>query len=138
MTADASLSDLSRRIDVLKFRGVQRDVSAARQAARSGKIEDALRAYGVAIEHSPESAFLYRERGVIEREQGNSDAALVDFRKAVALDPADAAAQVQVAEILDGRDDFEAALAAYAAALALDPNERVEARRNALLRSRSS
>lgn len=133
VTADASLSDLSRRIDVLKFRGVQRDVSAARQAARSGKIEDALRAYGVAIEHSPESAFLYRERGVIEREQGNSDAALVDFRKAVALDPADAAAQVQVAEILDGRDDFEAALAAYAAALALDPNERVEARRNALL-----
>jgi tetratricopeptide (TPR) repeat protein len=133
VTADASLGDLSRRIEVLKFRAVQRDVSAARQAARSGKTEDALRAYVVAIEHSPESGFLYRERGVIERAQGNSDAALEDFRKAVALDPADAAAQVQVAEILDARDDFEAASAAYAAALSLDPNERVEAERNALL-----
>lgn len=132
LTADSSLSDLSRRIEVLKFRGLQRDVTAARQAARAGKVEDALRAYSAAIEHSPETGFLYRERGLIEREQGNTDAALEDVRKAVALDPADAAARVQVAEILDARDDFDAALAAYASALALDPNERVEAKRNAL------
>jgi tetratricopeptide (TPR) repeat protein len=133
IAADSTLIDLSRRVEILKFRGVQRDVTEARQAARSGKVDDALKAYRVAIERSPDTGFLYRERGTIEREQGNAEAALEDFRRAVALDATDAASAVQVAELLDARDEFDAALAAYAAALALEPNERVEAKRNALL-----
>jgi tetratricopeptide (TPR) repeat protein len=133
VAADPTLIDLSRRVEILKFQGVQRDVTEARQAARSGKVDDALRAYRAAIEHSPDTGFLYRERGAIEREQGNTEAALEDFRKAVTLDATDAASLVQVAELLDARDEFDAALAAYATALAIEPNERVEARRNALL-----
>src|SRR5215475_1962752 len=81
LTADPSLTDLTRRIEVLRFRAVERDVTTARQAAQSGKVEDALRAYRVAIEHSPETGFLYRERGAIEREHGDADLALADFRK---------------------------------------------------------
>jgi tetratricopeptide (TPR) repeat protein len=133
IAADPSLSDLSRRVEVLKFQSVQRDVTTARQAARSGKAEDARRAYRVAIEHSPDTGFLYRERGSVEREQGDTVAALEDFRKAVALVRTDGASLVQIAELLDARDDFDAALAAYASALALEPNERVEAQRSALL-----
>ena len=97
LTADPSLTDLTRRVEVLRFRGVERDVTAARQAAQSGKTDDALRAYRVAIDHSPDTAFLYRERGVIEREHGDADAALADFRKAVALDASDAASLVEIA-----------------------------------------
>jgi len=133
LTADPSLTDLTRRIEVLRFRAVERDVSAARQAARSGKADDALRAYRVAIDHSPETGFLYRERGVIEREHGDADAALADFRKAVSLDASDVASLVEIAQILDARNDFEAALTAYDDALALEPNDRVEAKRNALV-----
>jgi tetratricopeptide (TPR) repeat protein len=130
LTADPSLTDLTRRIEVLRFRAVERDVTAARQAAQSGKTDDALRGYRVAIDHSPETGFLYRERGVIERERGDADAALADFRKAISLDASDAASLVEVAQILDARNDFDAALQAYNDSLALEPNERVEAKRN--------
>src|SRR5437899_819925 len=94
LTADPSLTDLTRRVEVLRFRAVERDVTTARQAAQSGKVDDALRAYRAAIDHSPETGFLYRERGVIEREHGDADAALADFRKAVSLDASDAASLV--------------------------------------------
>ncbi len=133
LTADPTLGDLSRRIDVLRFRAVQRDVAAARQAAQAGKVDDALRAYRVAIDRSPETGFLYRERGVIEREHGDADAALADFRKAVSLDATDVASLVEVAQLFDTRGEVDAALKAYADALALEPNEGVEAKRDALL-----
>ena len=109
---------------MLRFRAVERDVNGARQAAQSGKTEDALRAYRVAIDHSPDTGFLYRERGVIEREHGDADAALADFRKAVSLDASDAASLVEIAQLLDARNEFDAALKAYDDALTLEPNER--------------
>jgi len=133
LTADPSLTDLMRRVEVLRFRAVERDVSAARQAAQSGKVDDALRAYRVAIDRSPETGFLYRERGVIERQRGDADAALADFHKAISLDPSDVASLVEIAQILDARNDFEAALKAYDEALALESNDRVDAKRNALM-----
>jgi tetratricopeptide (TPR) repeat protein len=133
LAADASLSDLARRIEVLKFRTVQRDVAAARQAAGSGKIDDALEAYRVVIAHSPDTGFLYRELAMIERKQGDGNTALEHFRKAADLDPSDTTSLVQIAELLEARDDVDGALAAYARALALEPDARLEARRNALL-----
>lgn len=133
LTADPSLTDLTRRIEVLRFHVVERDVTSARQAAQSGKTDDALRAYGAAIDHSPETGFLYRERGVVEREHGDRDAALADFRKAVSLDSSDAASLVEIGDLLDARGDVDAALKAYDAALAVEPNERVDAKRNVLI-----
>src|SRR5262249_45219470 len=105
--AHPSLADLSRRVEVLRFRAVEHDVTTARQAAQSGKTDEALRAYRVAIDHSPETGFLYRERGAIEREHGDADLALADFRKALSLDASDAASLVEVAQILDARNEFE-------------------------------
>src|SRR4029077_10054487 len=119
LTADPSLTDLTRRIEVLRFRAVERDVTAARQAAQSGKTDDALRAYRAAIDHSPETGFLYRERGVVERDHNDVEAALGDFRKAFSLDAGDAAALVEIAQILDARNDFDAALKTYNDALNL-------------------
>ena len=133
LTADPSLIDLTRRVEVLRFRAVERDVTAARQAAQSGKVEEALRAYRAAIEHSPETGFLYRERGILERDRVDADSALADFRKAVSLDPSDAVSLVEIAQLLDARNDFDAALKAYDDALALEPSEPVEAKRNAMM-----
>ena len=39
---------------------------------------------------SPDSAFLHRELGQLERRAGNADRALEHLRRAVDLDPADA------------------------------------------------
>ena len=130
--ADAALSDLARRVEVLRFRAVQRDIADARKAAQSGKADDAVRAYRTAIAGSPDTAFLYREVAIIERGMGNTDAALEDFRKASSLDPSDPVPLVQVAGLLEARGDVEAALKAYDAALAVEPDPGVEARRDAL------
>lgn len=132
LALDASLPDLRPRIEVLRFRGVERNIASARQAARSGDIDVARRAYGRAIENSPDSAFLYRELAAIEARAGDRDQALDHFRKALALDPSDAASLVQVAELLEARDDLDGALKAYSEALDLEPNERIRERRDAV------
>lgn len=132
LAADPTLTELARRIEVVRFRDVQRDVASARQAARSGKVEEAVRAYQRLIELSPESAFLYREIAVLERDRGDVDAALEHYRKATALDPGDPAPLAEMAALLDARDEFDAALAAYDAALALAPDPELARKRDAL------
>ena len=130
LAADPSLSDVRRRVEVLRFRGVEQNIARARQFARQGKIDEALEAYTNAIASSPESPFLYREVAALERQKGNTDAAIADFRKAVALDPADARSLAQIGEILEGRDDLDGADKAYSESLALEPNAEVEKRRD--------
>lgn len=131
LNIDKSLTDVQRRLEVVKLRTVQREVGNARQAAKNGKTDDAIRAYQSAIASSPESAFLYRELAGIERAAGNNDAALGHYRQANALEP-DAASLVAMAELLAARDEFDLALKAYDDALALDPNPTVQEARAAI------
>ncbi len=121
LAIDASLMDLRRRIEVLQFRNVQQVIEAARAAVAAGRLDEARVAYERAITVSPDSAFLLRELGILERRQGNLAAALEHFRRAVALDATDAVSLVQTGEILEGRQDFAAAAAAYRQAAALEP-----------------
>jgi tetratricopeptide (TPR) repeat protein len=120
--ADPSLSDLRRRIEVLKFRSLQESLMAAREAAQAGRSDEAIRAYTTALASSPDSPFLYRELGIVEHQRGDIDAALEHFRRAVALDPADAESFEQIGDILEARNDLEGAAAAYTTAGALDPS----------------
>jgi hypothetical protein len=86
------------------------------------------RAYASAITSSPDSPFLYRELAVVERRQGNPEAALEDFRKALALDPTDAGSSVGVGDLLAEGGDLEGAEKAYTDALLLEPSEAVDAK----------
>jgi tetratricopeptide (TPR) repeat protein len=132
LTADPSLNDVRRRVEVLKFRSLEQQIAHARDLARLGRTDEAAQAYTSAIASSPESPFLYREIAAIERQKGNLDAALADFRRALALDPGDARSLDQVGQILESRDDLEGAEKAYADALAVEPNPDVERRLEAL------
>jgi tetratricopeptide (TPR) repeat protein len=129
---DPSLVDIKRRVEVLRFRGLGQDLAAARQAAADGKLDDAARAYASAIASSPDSPFLYRELAVVERRQGNAEAALGDFRKALALDPTDAGSSVGVGDLLAEIGDLEGAEKAYTDALLLEPSEAVDAKLDGL------
>lgn len=128
VAADPSMTDLGRRVEVMRFRGVEQNLARARQAARSGRFDEAIQIYTTAIVSSPESPFLYRELAAIERQRGNADGALEHFRRAVALDPSDATSLVQIGELLEARGELADAEQAYAGALALDPNAAVEKR----------
>lgn len=135
--ADPSLTDIARRVEVLKFRGVEQNLASARQAARAGRADEAIRAYTAAIASSPDSPFLYRELAGVERQKGDGTAALEHFRKAAALDPGDAKSLEQIGEILEAQGDLDQAATAYRDALALAPNADIERRLEAI-RERSA
>jgi tetratricopeptide (TPR) repeat protein len=128
VAADGSLADIHQRVEVLRFRIVEQGVARARQAARTGRLDEAIQAYTSAIATSPESAFLYRELGAIERRKGNLDAALEHYRKAASLDAPDAESLAQIGDILESRGEFEAAVKAYSDSVAIEPNAAVEKR----------
>jgi tetratricopeptide (TPR) repeat protein len=125
---DPTLVDVRRRVDVLRFRVVRETLADAQRAAEAGRYEEAAQAYERAISASPDSAFLYRDLAAIERASGRTDAALEHLKKAVALDPTDAASLVHAGEILEARGDLEGALAAYDNAAAVAPDETLRKR----------
>jgi tetratricopeptide (TPR) repeat protein len=126
VAVDPSLTDIRQRVEVLTFRGVEQNVANARQAARAGRLDDAIQAYNTAVASSPDSPFLYRELAAVERQKGSADAALEHYRKAASLDPTDARTFEQIGELLEASGDVDGAAKAYEDSLAIEPNADVE------------
>lgn len=133
LTVDPSLTDVHRRIEVLRFRGVQDVIERARSAARAGRLDEARNAYRRALEVSPDTAFLHRELAVVERRRNDLASALAELRRAVDLDPADAAAFVELGEILEQQSNFDEAEKAYRKAIDLEPSDELSRRVAALV-----
>jgi len=126
LTIDASLTAVQRRIDVLRFRGLQAFVDAGRRAASAGAIDEARRQYERALSASPESGFLHRELAALERDAGALPTARTHAREATTLDPADAAAFVLTGEIEEALGAYDAAVDAYRRAADLEPSESLD------------
>jgi tetratricopeptide (TPR) repeat protein len=131
VAVDPSLVDIRRRVDVLQFRGVERELAAARQAVKEARFDDAAKEFGAAIASSPDSGFLYRELAEVETKRGRADDALKDLEKAIALDAGDTAAMVQIGDLLAARGDFDGAARWYGEAVVIDPSDAVEAKLDA-------
>lgn len=128
LAIDPSLTEVRRRVDVLRFRSLQDIIEAARGAAAAGRLDEAEAAYARAVAASPGSAFLHRERGVVARRRRDSSAALDHFRRATALDSADATSLVHIGELLEDQQDFAGAEAAYRRAADIEPGAEVTAK----------
>ena len=118
--ADPALTEVARRVEVLKFRLAEQRLADARAAAAAGRPEEAVRAYTTAIASSPGSSFLYRELAGVERQNGDATSAVAHFRTAVDLDPADAGSLTGIGELLEAAGDLDAAAKAYTDALAIE------------------
>jgi tetratricopeptide (TPR) repeat protein len=132
LAVNPGLNDIRRRVEVLKFQSLERDLASARQAAQAGRSDEALQLYRAAIVASPDSPFLYRELGLVEARRGDADAALEHFRRAVQLEPSDAASLGQIAVITEGRGDLPEALRLYDESLAIESNADLTRRRDAV------
>ena len=128
LAVDSSMVDLARRVEVLRFRDLQDAISSARAAAAAGRRAEARAGYESALKATPDSAFLHRELGVLEREDGNANIALDHFRRAVSLDPGDGASLIQIGELLEQQQDFAGAAAAYRKATEIEPNPALSAK----------
>jgi tetratricopeptide (TPR) repeat protein len=120
LSIEPNLPDVQRRVEVLRFRGLEGQLAEARSARRRGRIDEARAAYARSLELSPDSPLVYRELAELERGAGDLAVALEHARRALALDPNDGAAALLVAEILEARGELDAAIDAYLAAQALD------------------
>ena len=123
LAKDPSMTGLRSRVDVLRVRAMQETLARAKSAADAKRWEEAKAAYQQAIAASPESAFLYRELGLVEQQAGQPAEALEHFRRAVQLDAADAKSLSSIGGILDRQGDVLGALAAYERARAIDSSE---------------
>ena len=132
LTVNPGLNDIRRRVEVLRFQSLERDLAAARQAAQAGRNDEAVKLYGAAIVASPDSPFLYRELGLVETRRGDSPAALEHFRRAVELEPSDAASLGQIAVITEAGGDLTEALRLYDESLAIESNADLTRRRDAV------
>jgi tetratricopeptide (TPR) repeat protein len=101
---------------------VQENLARAKAASDAGQWAEARAAYTQAIAASPESAFLYRDLGLVERKAGEQAVAIEQFRKAIALEPQDAVSHAQIGGILEQQGDIAGAIAAYDQARSLDPD----------------
>jgi len=128
VAADPQLSGLRSRIEVLKFRGLQDDVDAARKAAEAGRLPEAHTMYERTIAASPDSPFLYRELAIVEKREGNLPAALTHAQKAAELNPTEPRNFTTIGEIYEAQSEFGKALDAYNAAYALEPGEALESK----------
>ena len=126
--ADPQLSSIRSRIEVLRFRGLQEDVDAARKAAEAGRLPEARATYERTLAASPDSPFLYRELAIVELRAGDLERALEHAQKAAALNPTEPRNFVTIGEIYEARSDYPKAIEAYAAAAALEPGEALEAK----------
>ena len=123
LAVDPSLVNVRSRIDVLRFRHLQDIIEAARAAAADGQMAEARNEYERALGLSPDSAFLYRELGMLDRADGDVESGLDRFRRAAELDPDDALALIQIGDLLAERRDFEGAESAYRRAAAIEPSD---------------
>jgi tetratricopeptide (TPR) repeat protein len=132
LAADPELASIRRAADVLRFQGLQGGVAGARKAAEAGRLGEARTAYMSAIAASPDSPFLYRELAVVEKRDGQLDAALQHIQKAIQLDANDARNFVVQADVLEAMGQYEQAATALTSASALEPSDTVNERIDAL------
>jgi tetratricopeptide (TPR) repeat protein len=123
VAADPGLAALRERVEVLRFRGLQDDITAARRAADSGRLSEAREIYRRAIGVSPDSPFLHRELAAVERRGGNPTEALAHAQKAVSLDPTEPRNHILIGEIYEAQAQYSSAAEAYASAAALEPSD---------------
>ena len=122
------LGALRSRLEVLRFRDRQADITRARKLAEGGDLEQARAAYQVAMEASPDSPFLLRELADVERRAGNPEAALEHARRAAQLEPDDARGRALLGELYEAQGDLAKAADEYAAAVSLLPDEALSAK----------
>lgn len=130
--SDADLSELRSRIEVLRFRGLQDDVTEARKAAESGNLDEARAAYQRALAASPQSPFLLRELALVERRAGNIPRAVALTQEALEQEPTDVRTLTVLGELHEAQGEFGKAIEAYEGVVALEVNDAIEKRIDAL------
>lgn len=98
-------------------------LTAAEDATRAGRREEALDLYGGLLEREPGHALAHYKRGNVLKDLARPEAAVASYDAAIALDPAYANAYCNRGVVLATLGRFEAARQSYDRAIALNPGD---------------
>jgi tetratricopeptide (TPR) repeat protein len=118
---DPSRDELRGRMEALRLRLVQSELSAAAAAREAGRLADAQTILTRARQAAPSSSAVLRELASVELAQGAADAAEDHARKAVQLDTTDAESLAVLGNVLEAQGKTAEAADTYKRAIALDP-----------------
>jgi tetratricopeptide (TPR) repeat protein len=121
LIADSLLSDVRRRIQVLRFRSVRVALEMARAAEQAERYGEARRAYEEALTIAPDSGVLYRGLALVERRLGELGLALEYVMRANDLEPDDAAGLTLQGDIHETLGDLEGAETVFSRAVRIEP-----------------
>ena len=115
----------------------KQEVVAGLAAARAGRLDDALAAFGRAIEAEPECAAAHNNVGLVHSQQHDSGKAIAAFRRAITLDDTNADYHVNLAAELLSSGAVDEADKACMSALRLAPWDRQAAALRDEIRARN-
>ena len=121
LIADSLLSDVRRRIQVLRFRSVRVALDMARSAEEDERNGEARRADEEALTIAPDSGVLYRGLALVERRLGELGLALEYVMRANDLEPDDAAGLTLQGDIHETLGDLEGAETVFSRAVRIEP-----------------
>jgi tetratricopeptide (TPR) repeat protein len=134
---DPKRDAIRSRLELLRFKEVQTLISSGRRARQAGRLDEAEGVLERALTLSPSSAVILRELATVELARDSLDAAEEHIRRALELDENDAEAHATLGAILEKRERFRDAAAAYSRAAAIDPRP-VWKERSAALREKAN
>jgi tetratricopeptide (TPR) repeat protein len=118
---DPGREDAKSRLNVLRVKAVERELTMASAARASNDLEAAHAAFARALVMSPSSAVILRGLVDVELAAGQLDEALTHARAAVSADATDAESCAMLGEVLEAQGLHAAARDAFERAVALDP-----------------
>ncbi len=121
LALDPGRDAVRTRLELVRFRRTQALIEAGRRAREAGRLDDAGRQLQEALALSPESTMILHELTLVETAAHEYDEAEAHAREAIRLEPRNAEWQAALGTVLEARGKLSEAAAAYARAVAIDP-----------------
>src|SRR5262245_902150 len=121
LVIDPSRDDLRGRLELLRLRVVQSELTAGTRAREAGRLDEAQAILERALQSAPSSSAVLRELAAVETARGNLDAAADHAQKAVQLDASDAESLAVLGGVLEAQGKTREAAEKYSRAAAIDP-----------------
>jgi Tfp pilus assembly protein PilF len=132
LKVDPTNDSAKTRLDVVRFRQIQREIDGARRAREAGRLDEAQALLERALVEAPPGAVIFRELALVDLAKGQTSAAEGHAHKAVDADPSDAESWAALGAILDKAGRSAEASDDYGKAYGLDPRPAWRDRREAL------
>jgi tetratricopeptide (TPR) repeat protein len=116
------------RLELVRLRVTQDSIDEARRSRNAGRLAEAEAHLERALSLAPASTAILRDLVSVEMLAGQLDEAEAHARRAVVLEPTDGQWHALVGDVLEARQSYREAAAAYSRAVALEPRPEWNAR----------